>query len=192
MRRVPGNELPLQIRLTTLSSVRKTFQGRGRIDVFASAIGGAQDGATLQLFALSDGGSVRVLVRSGAVRGTTAQRALSYHGQAERYELVVTPPAPTDNTNTRLTLTVVETEQPGQDTETLPARNAEAVTISDTTVVRYTSLFVGTGGNIAVTMAGIGTVTLTNVPDGTFLKELAVSKVLESGTTASDIVGFYE
>lgn len=70
----------------------------------------------------------------------------------------------------------------------IPATLAVAVTPSDATVLSATrALFVGTGGDVAVTMAGGGDVTFTNVPDGTTLP-ISVTKVLATGTTASDIV----
>lgn len=52
------------------------------------------------------------------------------------------------------------------------------------------ALFIGTGGNVKVDMAGSGTVTLSNVADGTFLPIL-VNKVYATSTTASNIIALY-
>lgn len=70
-----------------------------------------------------------------------------------------------------------------------PASNAEAVTpgagaLSNTT----RALFVGTGGDVTVTMAGGGSVQFTNVPDGTTLP-IRVTHV--TAATASDIVALW-
>ena len=69
-----------------------------------------------------------------------------------------------------------------------PAEKAAAVTLSDVDIVNFRALYIGTGGNVAVTMAGGGNVTFPNVPSGAILP-IVVSKVLASGTGASDIVG---
>lgn len=73
-----------------------------------------------------------------------------------------------------------------------PAANAVAVTPSDGDTLAATSreLYVGTGGNVAVTMAGGGDVVFKNVPNSGRLP-IRVTKVLSSGTTASDIVALY-
>ena len=69
------------------------------------------------------------------------------------------------------------------------AVNGEAVSKSDVTVVNYKSLYIGTGGNVAVRLVGNPGTTLTfvNVPDGTWLPVWVV-KVL-AATTASDMIG---
>jgi hypothetical protein len=69
-----------------------------------------------------------------------------------------------------------------------PAEKAAAVTPNDATVVNFRSLYVGTGGNLTVTMAGGGDVLFPAVPSGAILP-IRVSKVLSSGTGASNIVG---
>ncbi len=69
-----------------------------------------------------------------------------------------------------------------------PAEKAAAVTASDATVVNFRSLYVGTGGNLAVTMAGGGDVIFPAVPSGAVMP-IRVSKVLATNTTASNIVG---
>lgn len=68
------------------------------------------------------------------------------------------------------------------------ARNAVAVTPHDTNSNRADALYVGTGGDVAILAVGSGSsVTLSNVPDGTFIP-IRVVKVLSTGTTASNIV----
>jgi hypothetical protein len=70
-----------------------------------------------------------------------------------------------------------------------PALDAVAVTPSDTTVLaNVRSLYVGTTGNVAVEFAGDTTaVVFQSVPAGTILP-LAVSQVMNTNTTASNIV----
>jgi len=70
-----------------------------------------------------------------------------------------------------------------------PAVKAAAVTPNDSTEIAPTkALYVGTGGSMAVQLAGdSSSVTLTNVPNGALLPIRAVI-VLSTGTTASDIV----
>ena len=86
------------------------------------------------------------------------------------------------------------TDQQGgmQEGMTSPADNAAAVTPSDSTDLSYISraLYVGTGGNIVVTMMGGGDVTFTNVQDGSNLP-IRVSRVKSTSTTASNIVNIY-
>jgi hypothetical protein len=75
----------------------------------------------------------------------------------------------------------------------LSARFAGAVTPSDGTDLSYVTraVFVGTGGNLEVNMAGNDTtVVLTGVPDGAFLP-ISVSRILDGNTTASNIVAFW-
>ena len=72
------------------------------------------------------------------------------------------------------------------------ATGSVTVTNSDDTIYDPPgrALYVGTGGSLAVRMAGDGSLpVLTNVANGTMLA-LAVDKVLATGTTASDIVLF--
>ena len=74
-----------------------------------------------------------------------------------------------------------------------PAEYAAAVTLSDSTVLTPTprALYIGSGGDVVVTMAADGTdVTFSNVPTGTKLP-VRVSKVKATGTTASSIVALY-
>jgi len=48
-------------------------------------------------------------------------------------------------------------------------------------------VFVGTGGNIAIQGMNCGEVTLTNIPDGSWLP-IRITKVFNSGTTATGLV----
>ncbi len=73
---------------------------------------------------------------------------------------------------------------------TAPAHGAIAVTPSDiTNLVTTRSLYVGTSGNVSVIMADGQTVTFVAVPVGMF--PIQVTKVLATGTTASDILAIY-
>lgn len=73
-----------------------------------------------------------------------------------------------------------------------PATQAVAVTPSDATVLTTTrALWVGTGGDVAVTMLSGDAVTFANVPSGSLLP-IRVTKVLATGTvTADDIVALW-
>lgn len=68
----------------------------------------------------------------------------------------------------------------------------EAVTKSDSTVFpEESSIYVGTGGDIVLVLVGDATaVTYKNVANGTLLP-YNVKKVLETGTSADDIVRGY-
>ena len=76
------------------------------------------------------------------------------------------------------------------------ANEATAITKSDTfkstTILNGASLYVGTGGDVAVVMQRIAgslsnDVIFKNVPSGTFLP-IAVDFLCSTGTTASDIL----
>jgi hypothetical protein len=70
-----------------------------------------------------------------------------------------------------------------------PASNAAAVTPGAGALAATTrALFVGTGGDVTVTMEGSGSVVFTNVPDGTVLP-IKVTHV--TAATASDIVALW-
>ena len=74
---------------------------------------------------------------------------------------------------------------------TVSAIDAAAVTANDSTVLAVTrALFVGTGGNVAVTMAKGTVVTFANVPSGSILP-VQVTKVMATNTTASSILALY-
>lgn len=71
-------------------------------------------------------------------------------------------------------------------------RSAASVVKSDVTVfdAETRQLYIGTGGDLTVTMAGSGDEqTYVNVPDG-FLFDIAVTQVKDA-TTASDIVAHF-
>ena len=51
-------------------------------------------------------------------------------------------------------------------------------------------LYIGTGGDVTVVMAGGGTITYANVPSG-YVLSARVLQVLESGTDASDLVALW-
>jgi hypothetical protein len=75
--------------------------------------------------------------------------------------------------------------------QTVPVERAFAITTDDSTNLSETTraIYTGTGGDITVILAGDSeAVTFANVPDGMLLP-LRVAKVLDTGTTASDIVG---
>lgn len=73
---------------------------------------------------------------------------------------------------------------------TVAAHGAVAVTLSDATIIPVTrSLFVGTGGNIAVRMADGQSVTFSNVAAGIF--PVQVDMVKSTSTTASNIIALY-
>ena len=70
---------------------------------------------------------------------------------------------------------------------------AESVSNSDTVDLseEKAELYIGTGGHIKVNLFGGSTVTLKNVPSGTFLQGIFVTRVYRTGTTARDIVAIY-
>lgn len=82
------------------------------------------------------------------------------------------------------------------------ALNAQTVTPNDSTdlslaggtITEGTSngacLFIGTGGDIQVTMLGGQVVIFANVPDGTFLP-IQVRRVWASNTNAADILALF-
>ncbi len=55
-----------------------------------------------------------------------------------------------------------------------------------------TALYVGSTGNITIQCSrDSASVTLIAVPAGTFLDNITVKKILATGTTASNLVGFF-
>ena len=73
------------------------------------------------------------------------------------------------------------------------ALDAETVDVSgaDQAFNRLTrGIWVGSTGNIAVVMASGRATTFTNVPDGSLLP-IAASSVLQTGTTAGDVVALF-
>ena len=68
---------------------------------------------------------------------------------------------------------------------------AAAVTANDTVNLdAISTLYVGTGGNVVIVTENDDTVTLVNVPSGTFIP-IGVKKVKATSTTASDIVALW-
>jgi|TARA_R110002074_G_scaffold70086_1_gene162914 hypothetical protein len=57
--------------------------------------------------------------------------------------------------------------------------------------VKDAKLFVGSGGDLKIDTINGQTVTLKNIPSGTFLDWIRVKRVHSRGTTANDIVAFY-
>ncbi len=70
---------------------------------------------------------------------------------------------------------------------------AESVSNSDTVDLseEKAELYIGTGGHLKVNLFGGSTVTLKNVPSGTYLQGIFVTRVYRTGTTARDIVAIY-
>ena len=64
---------------------------------------------------------------------------------------------------------------------------AYEISVSDTNIFNVANLYVGTGGNVKVTMADANVVTFKNVPSGTFMPIL-ITQVWSTGTTASDFI----
>ncbi len=75
---------------------------------------------------------------------------------------------------------------------TAPAGAGAAVTPNDSTDLTFVSrgLWIGTTGDITVTMEEGGDLTFSAVPDGTLLP-LRVSRVLATGTSATNIVAIW-
>ena len=73
-----------------------------------------------------------------------------------------------------------------------PAQDAFAVSKSDSANLTFATraLYVGGGGNVAITTVKGANVTFANVPAGSLLPVRAI-KVLSTGTTATLIVGMY-
>lgn len=69
------------------------------------------------------------------------------------------------------------------------AAGAGAVTKHDTTPNVWSYLYVGSGGNLALTTETGDNITLVNVPSGSFVW-VRTSLVKATNSTASDIVGF--
>jgi len=70
-----------------------------------------------------------------------------------------------------------------------PATNAVLITPNDSTdlVAVTRAVYVGTGGNMKVTMQDSGTVLFTGIPTGTTLP-IRVSRIWSTTTTASTII----
>jgi hypothetical protein len=73
---------------------------------------------------------------------------------------------------------------------TVAAKSAVAVTPTDLFIIPVTrSLYIGTGGNLAVRMVNGESVTFTNVAAGIF--PIQVDIVSSTGTTAANIIALY-
>ena len=70
---------------------------------------------------------------------------------------------------------------------------AQAVTLSDVANVSDVpfNIYVGTGGDLKVDTEDGQTVTLKNVPSGTYIDFIKVKKIYSTGTRASDIVAIH-
>lgn len=69
------------------------------------------------------------------------------------------------------------------------AGEAYAITKSNSAVNAYSYIYVGGAGSVAVVTAGGNTVTFAGVPAGGYIW-VRTSKVLSTGTDATDMVGF--
>lgn len=73
---------------------------------------------------------------------------------------------------------------------TVSAYDAAALTKSDTTVFRSSrALYIGTGGDVVVTMNSGASVTFTAVPGGTVLP-IQITQLLDA-TTATNVLALY-
>lgn len=77
--------------------------------------------------------------------------------------------------------------------DTVPATGVAAVTPSDVALLpggTCRSLYVGSGGDVAIVAADGSTATFTNILGGTYIVVM-VQQVMATGTTASSIVAMY-
>ena len=72
--------------------------------------------------------------------------------------------------------------------EAISACDAFAITKSDTTVVNFDALYVGTTGDVAILTAKGSTTTFPTVPAGMIIP-IKGTKVMSTNTTASGFVG---
>lgn len=72
-----------------------------------------------------------------------------------------------------------------------PANGLVAISPSDSADAAYKvrQIYVGTAGDVRVMQGGVA-VTFKNVPAGATLGPFLVDKVMATGTTAADLVGF--
>ena len=77
---------------------------------------------------------------------------------------------------------------PSQNLRPNVAKDAKAVTPSDSAVNAFTQLYVGGTGNVALVTADGTTVTFSGVPAGTILP-ISTAQVLSTNTTATLILG---
>ncbi len=73
-----------------------------------------------------------------------------------------------------------------------PANSGQVITPNDTQMLSQVTrgLYLGTGGDVALMLAGGDTLTFKNLAGG-IIHPLRVAKVLATGTTAQDIIGVY-
>ena len=73
-----------------------------------------------------------------------------------------------------------------------PASKLVAITKSNSTTYSplIRAIYVGVGGNISVVDSENTTVVFVGVPQGSLLGPFAISKVLDTNTTAGSMVGF--
>lgn len=71
-----------------------------------------------------------------------------------------------------------------------PAYGTAAVTPSDSTALNFRSLYIGTGGNVAITDKVGNVTTFSNVLGGSILP-VQGTKVMATNTTASNIVALW-
>lgn len=72
--------------------------------------------------------------------------------------------------------------------EAMGARDAAAVTKSDTTPVAFDALYIGGAGDVAVTTVAGSVVTFTAVPAGSIIP-IRCTRVMSTNTDATGIVG---
>jgi hypothetical protein len=72
--------------------------------------------------------------------------------------------------------------------EAISARDGAAITASDSTVVAFDAIYVGTTGDVAVTTSRGSVVTFATVPAGTILP-IKVTRVMSTNTTAAAMIG---
>lgn len=75
---------------------------------------------------------------------------------------------------------------------TVSARRAAAVTLSDSTVLEATrALYIGTGGDLKVTMVEGGDVTFTNLAPGSILPIQVTKCWLTGSVTVAGVLALY-
>ena len=70
------------------------------------------------------------------------------------------------------------------------AQDAAVITPSDSAYVDLNGVYVGGTGNLTVITGAGNSVLFSSIPAGTQIRNLAISKVMSTGTTATLIVGF--
>jgi hypothetical protein len=70
------------------------------------------------------------------------------------------------------------------------AQDATVLTKSDTTVIKFDALYVGTGGDVAVRTARGNSRIFPDVPSGAILP-IAGDQLLSTGTGAADVIALH-